>query len=104
MQHIPHYKYDYGVEDHMTGDHKKAWEMRHGDMVKGGYMLHEPDGTKRVVEYVADHKGGFQAHVKQIGIAHHPHIYGVGGGMGMGGMGGGMMGGMGGMGGGGGGI
>lgn len=43
----------------------------------------------------------FQAHVKQIGIAHHPQIYGIGGGM-MGGMGmgggggggGGMMGGM----------
>lgn len=92
LQHIPHYKYDYGVEDDKTGDHKKAWEMRHGDMTKGGYMLHEADGTKRVVEYVADHKGGFQAHVKQIGIAHHPHIYGIGGGM----MGGGMMGGMGG--------
>lgn len=81
------YKYDYGVKDMKSGDHKSAWEMRHGDLVKGGYMLHEPDGTKRVVEYVADHHGGFNAHVKQIGIAEHPLIYGIGG---MGGGGGGM--------------
>lgn len=73
------YKYDYGVKDMKTGDHKKAWEMRHGDHVKGGYMLDEPDGTKRVVEYVADGKSGFNAIVKQIGKAEHPMIYGIGG-------------------------
>lgn len=34
----PKYKYDYGVHDHHTGDDKKAWETRDGDVVKGMRM------------------------------------------------------------------
>lgn len=60
------------MKDPKTGDHKAAWEVRNGDHVKGGYMLQEPDGTMRVVEYEADSKHGFRANVKRIGEAFHP--------------------------------
>ncbi|CAO1439280.1 unnamed protein product [Diamesa serratosioi] len=67
----PAYKYEYGVKDPKTGDHKSAWEHRDGDKVVGEYSLDEADGTKRVVSYTADHKNGFQAIVKKIGHALH---------------------------------
>ncbi|XP_055534455.1 adult-specific cuticular protein ACP-20-like [Wyeomyia smithii] len=65
----PKYKYEYGVKDYKTGDHKSQWEMRDGDVVKGEYTLDEADGTKRIVEYYADDKNGFEAKVKNIGHA-----------------------------------
>ncbi|XP_058465769.1 adult-specific cuticular protein ACP-20-like [Malaya genurostris] len=65
----PKYKYEYGVKDYKTGDHKSQWEMRDGDVVKGEYTLDEADGTKRIVEYYADGKNGFEAKVKNIGHA-----------------------------------
>uniref|UniRef100_A0A182WBB0 Uncharacterized protein n=1 Tax=Anopheles minimus TaxID=112268 RepID=A0A182WBB0_9DIPT len=34
------------------------------------------DGTERVVEYSSDKHNGFQAHVKRVGHAHHPEVYG----------------------------
>jgi Insect cuticle protein len=67
----PKYKFEYGVKDLKTGDHKSQWETRDGDVVKGEYTLDEADGTKRVVEYHADGKTGFHAIVKKIGHAHH---------------------------------
>ncbi|XP_055529733.1 adult-specific cuticular protein ACP-20-like [Wyeomyia smithii] len=72
----PKYKFEYGVKDHKTGDHKNQWEHRDGDVVKGQYSLHEPDGTERIVEYSSDKHNGFQAHVKRVGHAHHPQVYG----------------------------
>lgn len=39
-------------------------------------MLKEADGTTRVVEYTADKHNGFNAIVKRIGHAEHPHVYG----------------------------
>jgi hypothetical protein len=63
----PKYKFEYGVKDAHTGDHKSQWEIRDGDVVKGEYTLDEADGTKRVVEYHADDKTGFNAIVKKIG-------------------------------------
>lgn len=63
------------MKDPHTGDHKKQWETRDGDVVKGGYSLDEPDGTTRVVEYQSDKHNGFNAIVKKIGHAHHPQIY-----------------------------
>ncbi|XP_055623356.1 pro-resilin-like [Toxorhynchites rutilus septentrionalis] len=77
----PKYKFNYGVQDAHTGDHKSQWEIRDGDVVKGGYSLFEPDGTKRVVEYTSDKHNGFNAVVKKIGIAHHPKFYGTAGGI-----------------------
>lgn len=67
----PKYKFEYGVKDLKTGDHKSQWEVRDGDVVKGEYTLEEADGTTRVVEYKADGKSGFHAIVKKIGHAHH---------------------------------
>lgn len=69
--HHPAYKFEYGVNDPKTGDVHSHWEHRDGDVVKGEYTLNEADGTKRVVEYHADHKSGFNAIVKNIGHAHH---------------------------------
>ncbi|XP_055595913.1 cuticle protein 19-like [Uranotaenia lowii] len=69
----PKYKFEYGVKDGHTGDHKSQWEARDGDVVKGGYTLDEADGTHREVEYKSDHHNGFQAHVKRVGHGHHPH-------------------------------
>lgn len=40
-------------------------------MVRGGYSLVEPDGTTRVVEYIADDHG-FRAVVKKLGTPIHP--------------------------------
>lgn len=31
--HYPKYKFEYGVKDPKTGDHKDAWETRDGDKV-----------------------------------------------------------------------
>uniref|UniRef100_A0A182J3S9 Uncharacterized protein n=1 Tax=Anopheles atroparvus TaxID=41427 RepID=A0A182J3S9_ANOAO len=72
----PKYKFEYGVKDPHTGDHKSQWEVRDGDVVKGQYSLQEPDGTERVVEYKSDKHSGFEAVVKKVGHAHHPQVYG----------------------------
>ena len=69
--HYPQYKFEYGVKDEKTGDHKSQWESRDGDVVKGEYTLDEADGTHRVVEYSSDKHNGFNAVVKTIGHAHH---------------------------------
>ncbi|KAI5644716.1 insect cuticle protein domain-containing protein [Phthorimaea operculella] len=69
----PKYAFDYSVKDPHTGDDKQHWETRDGDKVKGSYTLTETDGTKRVVEYEADDKNGFNAVVHKIG---HPKRYG----------------------------
>ncbi|KAL9700031.1 hypothetical protein quinque_003472 [Culex quinquefasciatus] len=69
----PSYKYEYGVKDSHTHDHKSQWESREGDHVKGQYTVDEADGTHRVVDYSSDHKTGFQPHVQRVGHAHHPH-------------------------------
>jgi hypothetical protein len=71
--HYPAYKFEYGVNDPHTHDHKSQWEVRDGDVVKGEYTLDEADGTKRVVKYTADDKHGFNAHVERIGHASHQH-------------------------------
>ncbi|XP_055623353.1 cuticle protein 19-like [Toxorhynchites rutilus septentrionalis] len=72
----PKYTFEYGVKDPHTGDHKSQWETRDGDAVKGGYTVHEADGSERVVEYTSDKQNGFQAHVKMIGGADHPQARG----------------------------
>ncbi|XP_038117157.1 uncharacterized protein LOC6034626 [Culex quinquefasciatus] len=72
----PKYKFEYGVKDSKTGDNKDQWEHRDGDVVKGQYSFYEADGTKRIVEYSSDKHHGFQAHVKRVGHASHPQVYG----------------------------
>jgi hypothetical protein len=73
--HHPSYKFEYGVKDPKTGDHKSQWEHRDGDVVKGEYTLDEADGTKRVVSYSSDKHSGFNAVVKKIGHAYHPEAH-----------------------------
>ena len=67
----PKYKFEYGVKDAHTHDHKSQWEQRDGDKVIGEYTLEEADGTTRKVSYHADAKSGFHAKVERIGHAHH---------------------------------
>ncbi|KAG8236198.1 hypothetical protein J437_LFUL015572 [Ladona fulva] len=68
----PHYKFEYGVNDEKTGDIKEQHEERDGDITKGYYSLHEPDGTIRTVHYTADKHNGFNAVVERSGKAVHP--------------------------------
>ncbi|XP_047986110.1 cuticle protein 7-like [Leguminivora glycinivorella] len=65
----PKYKFEYKVSDKHTGDHKTQHEHRDGDVVKGFYSLHEPDGSVRDVHYESDKKTGFHAEVKHS--THH---------------------------------
>jgi len=67
----PLYAYEYGVNDPNTGDIKRAWEKRDGDVVKGQYSLVEPDGSVRIVDYVADWETGFHATVTKQGPSIH---------------------------------
>jgi hypothetical protein len=67
----PRYAYEYGVNDPHTGDVKRAWEKRDGDVVKGQYSLVEPDGSVRIVDYVADWETGFHATVTKKGPSVH---------------------------------
>lgn len=71
----PQYKFNYGVADPRTGDHKSQHEERNGDVVKGSYTVADPDGTLRTVHYTADDKTGFNAVVTKDGKAQHPQIY-----------------------------
>ncbi|XP_053602720.1 uncharacterized protein LOC128670767 [Plodia interpunctella] len=68
---IPKYTYEYKVEDPHTHDNKYQHETRNGDVVKGVYSLHEPDGSVRTVEYFSDKKTGFNAYVKNSGVTKH---------------------------------
>ncbi|XKL66070.1 hypothetical protein PGB90_009490 [Kerria lacca] len=61
----PRYAYEYSVNDDYTGDHKRQYEERDGDVVKGQYSLVEPDGSVRIVDYVADWDTGFHATVSK---------------------------------------
>ncbi|XP_049793678.1 cuticle protein 19 [Schistocerca nitens] len=68
----PKYAYEYGVNDPHTGDVKRQWEERDGDVVRGEYSLLEPDGTTRTVTYTADAHNGFNAVVHRSGPSTHP--------------------------------
>ncbi|KAL4710551.1 hypothetical protein ACJJTC_008953 [Scirpophaga incertulas] len=82
IHHVPHhdhyafpeYKFAYSVHDHHTGDVKSQHELRHGDLVQGGYELIEPDGRFRKVEYKADDHTGFNAIVHHSSPHHHVHL------------------------------
>ncbi|XP_047986117.1 histidine-rich glycoprotein-like [Leguminivora glycinivorella] len=65
----PKYEFEYKVDDHHTGDHKTQHEHRDGDVVKGFYSLHEPDGSIRDVHYHGDKHTGFHADIKHS--THH---------------------------------
>nr|P45583.1 RecName: Full=Cuticle protein 19; AltName: Full=LM-ACP 19; Short=LM-19 [Locusta migratoria]AAB34514.1 Lm-ACP19=wing cuticle protein [Locusta migratoria=migratory locusts, wings, Peptide, 157 aa] [Locusta migratoria] len=68
----PKYAFEYGVNDPHTGDVKRQWEERDGDVVRGEYSLLEPDGTTRTVTYTADAHNGFNAVVHRSGPSAHP--------------------------------
>ncbi|XP_044761199.1 cuticle protein-like [Coccinella septempunctata] len=61
----PQYEFGYDVQDGLTGDSKNQFETRSGDFVRGQYSLNDPDGTRRIVDYVADPINGFNANVRK---------------------------------------
>ncbi|XP_026471456.1 histidine-rich glycoprotein-like [Ctenocephalides felis] len=63
----PQFSFQYGVNDHHTGDVKSQHEIRDGDAVKGQYSLVEPDGSVRTVKYAANDRDGFNAVVSKTG-------------------------------------
>ncbi|XP_026740085.1 adult-specific cuticular protein ACP-20-like, partial [Trichoplusia ni] len=72
----PKYEFGYKVEDPHTGDIKSQHEHRDGDVVKGYYALHQPDGSVRHVDYHGDKHSGFHADVKHSThhiVPHHGH-------------------------------
>ncbi|XP_018561034.1 cuticle protein 19-like isoform X2 [Anoplophora glabripennis] len=70
----PKYAFRYGVSDPHTGDVKAQQESRDGDVVKGQYSLVEPDGSIRVVDYVADPVNGFNAVVSKSAPSVHASV------------------------------
>ncbi|CAG9864551.1 unnamed protein product [Phyllotreta striolata] len=75
----PHYHYDYAVHDLKHHDIKSQYEHRDGKETKGRYELLQPDGRKRIVEYVAG-KHGADYKVRYEGKAEHGGIGSLGGG------------------------
>ncbi|KAL5283817.1 hypothetical protein ACFFRR_006227 [Megaselia abdita] len=57
----PQYQYGYDVQDSLTGDSKRQFETRDGDVVQGEYSLNDADGFRRTVKYTADPINGFNA-------------------------------------------
>nr|XP_021188999.2 histidine-rich glycoprotein [Helicoverpa armigera] len=77
-QHIDYYthpkhEFEYDVKDPYMGDHKELHEHRDGDIMKGHLFLHEPDGTVRHVQYLADKNNGFHADMKHSSTRHQRH-------------------------------
>lgn len=62
---LPQYTYGYNVRDSLTGDYKSQVETRNGEVVKGSYSLIEADGSRRIVDYIADPINGFNAVVRK---------------------------------------
>ncbi|KAJ8943445.1 hypothetical protein NQ314_009727 [Rhamnusium bicolor] len=67
----PAYSFAYNVQDALTGDSKGQIESRANGVVQGQYNLAQSDGTRRIVDYVADPINGFNAVVRNapLGVA-----------------------------------
>lgn len=66
----PKYQYEYAVHDPKHHDFHSQHEVRDGHEVKGKYELLQPDGRKRIVEYVAG-KHGADYKIHYEGHSHH---------------------------------
>ncbi|CAG9840249.1 unnamed protein product [Diabrotica balteata] len=66
----PKYHFNYDVHDLKHHDIKSQHEVRDGKETKGRYELLQPDGRKRIVEYVAG-KHGADYKVRYEGKANH---------------------------------
>ncbi|XP_068242807.1 pupal cuticle protein Edg-84A-like [Palaemon carinicauda] len=66
------YHFGYGVHDDYSGNDFGQTESSDGHAVKGTYHVQLPDGRKQIVNYVADHIGGYRAEVTYQGKAHYP--------------------------------
>ncbi|MPC42516.1 Pro-resilin [Portunus trituberculatus] len=66
----PKYEYSYQVKDDNDNDFGNE-ENRDGDLTKGSFYNHLPDGRRQTVKYVVDRQSGFLADVNYEGEAHY---------------------------------
>ncbi|XP_037912265.1 pupal cuticle protein Edg-84A-like [Hermetia illucens] len=59
------YQFTYSVYNDYSVDIKSHEESRNGDKVYGKYIIIDPDGFKRIVEYTVNGKEGFVARVRR---------------------------------------
>ena len=65
--------YEYAVADDYTGaNFRKSETQDDYGVVKGSYTVALPDGRRQIVNYHADHEGGFIADVKYEGEPRYP--------------------------------
>merc|ERR1719244_1833631 len=74
------YQYEYGVADSYSGaQFAETQTQDEAGVVKGSYSVALPDGRTQIVNYHADHHGGYVAEVTYEGTAvypdHHPAPY-----------------------------
>ncbi|KAG5861764.1 hypothetical protein JTB14_006598 [Gonioctena quinquepunctata] len=69
----PKYHYDYAVHDPHHHDFKSQHEVRNGHETKGQYQLLQPDGRRRIVDYVAG-KHGIEYKIRYEGKSEHGGI------------------------------
>merc|ERR1712083_1120338 len=74
------YQYEYGVADQYSGaQFAETQTQDEAGVVKGSYSVALPDGRTQIVNYHADHHGGYVAEVTYEGTAvypdHHPAPY-----------------------------
>ena len=67
----PHYNFNYGVSDDLTGQSFSHNENRDDYNTAGEYRVNLPDGRVQIVSYHAD-QGGYTADVKYEGEAIFP--------------------------------
>ncbi|XP_028144927.2 adult-specific cuticular protein ACP-22-like [Diabrotica virgifera virgifera] len=67
---VPRYHFNYDVHDPKNHDIKSQHEVRDGHETKGRYELLQPDGRRRIVEYVAG-KHGANYNVRYEGHSQH---------------------------------
>ncbi|XP_038217291.1 pro-resilin-like [Zerene cesonia] len=66
------YEFGYSVKDAKSGNDYDRREMSDGNVVRGEYRVHLPDGRTQIVSYHADWQTGFHADVRYEGEAQYP--------------------------------
>lgn len=66
------YEFGYSVKDAQSGNDYDRKESSDGNVVRGEYRVHLPDGRTQIVTYHADWQTGFHADVRYEGQAKYP--------------------------------
>lgn len=68
------YEFGYSVKDAHSGNDYNRKESSDGNVVRGEYRVHLPDGRTQIVTYHADWQTGFHAEVRYEGEAKYPDV------------------------------